>query len=202
MQRHKITGLAAAIAAAALVTACGSSAPSGQPGASPPPSAACLAQGTCTAAQQQQVAASNGITNPDGLNGCLVAGDCTASQQQGIAAGTSATGNSPAAPAPSSPASGTAMLDWTCNITSANPANSTEWTTSFKVTATNYTQQTVDITNGPTVTFADQSGDDTDSYPVVWVQDIQPGSSASYVGSDYITSPTSAPTSCSVTQWS
>lgn len=106
----KLMILGAAISAAALATACGSAAstPRGQPGASLPPSAACLSQGNCTAAQQAQVAAGMGVTNPAGLNGCLVAGDCTASEQQGLAQGTSAgdsSGQLPtSAPAPSSPA--------------------------------------------------------------------------------------------------
>jgi hypothetical protein len=98
-----IVALPIALAAVALA-ACGSAAsstppaastsvPPGQPGASAPPSAACLTAGTCTIAQQQQVASSEGITDAAGLNGCLVAGDCTAAEQEGIAAGTSA-GNS------------------------------------------------------------------------------------------------------------
>ncbi|TVZ02251.1 hypothetical protein EAS64_25865 [Trebonia kvetii] len=35
----------------------------------------------------------------------------------------------------------------------------------------------------------DQSGDSTDTYPVSWAQVIDPGSSASFVGQDYITQP-------------
>jgi hypothetical protein len=100
-----VVGTAASCGTAATVTVTTSptTVPPGQPGASPPPSASCLTAGNCTAAQQRQVAASNGITNPGGLNGCLVSGDCTASQQQGIAVGMPAAGSS-SAPTPSSPA--------------------------------------------------------------------------------------------------
>jgi hypothetical protein len=174
------------------------STPPGQPGASPPPSAACLTAGNCTVAQQQQVAAGMGITNPGGLNGCLVSGDCTASQQEGIAAGTSAGGSSPA-PAP---ASTTETLNWTCTVTAAEPWGSDLWKVSFTLTAANDGSVPADITNGPTATFTDQAGDATDSYPVTWAQVIEPGSSASYVGSDYISAPaSSAPATCQVAEW-
>jgi hypothetical protein len=97
-----VAGTVAACGTASTVTVAASPAvvPAGQPGASPPPSAACLTAGNCTVSQQQQVATSEGITNPGGLNGCLVTGDCTASQQKGIAAGISAGDSSGQLPAP------------------------------------------------------------------------------------------------------
>jgi hypothetical protein len=117
---RKITALAAVPVVAlglGLIAACsaGGSVPPGQPGASPPPTAACLKTGTCTAAQQQQVAAANGITNPAGLNGCLVVGNCTAAQQQGLAAGTSIGGSS-SAPPPSSSATSGAGFTASCAV--------------------------------------------------------------------------------------
>jgi hypothetical protein len=191
--------LATAISAAVLATACGSasSVPHGQPGASLPPSAACLTAGNCTVAQQQQVAASMGITNPAGLNGCLVAGTCTASQQEGIGAGTSAGGNSsPSSPTPTA----AATLSWVCTITSTSQVNSTDWTTRWSLTANNNSSSTADVTNGVTIEFYDQAGDGTESYTWPLTGVIVPSQSQSFTGSDYITSDT-APTTCDVTQW-
>jgi hypothetical protein len=119
----KIIAAALIAVAAGTVAACGTATtvtvtaspttmPDGQPGASEPPSAACLKAGNCTVAQQQQVAASDGITDAGGLNGCLVAGSCTASQQQELAAGTSIGSSSGQLPtsAPAPPSASSCLL--------------------------------------------------------------------------------------------
>jgi hypothetical protein len=126
-------GSVAACGTAATVTASPAAVPAGQPGASPPPSAACLTAGHCTVEQQQQVATSEGITNPGGLNGCLVTGDCTAAEQKGIAAGTSAGDSSGQLPAPTPASScllGANGADVEVGI--GNPTQScAQWTTNL-----------------------------------------------------------------------
>lgn len=52
----------------------------------PTPTTSCLTSGTCTAAEQKQLAANEGMTDPNGTDGCLVGGTCTPEQQREIAA--------------------------------------------------------------------------------------------------------------------
>ncbi len=97
---------------------------------------------------------------------------------------------------------GSATLSWRCAITNTVPWNSDLWQVGFRLTASNGSGQPADITNGASVTFTDQAGDATDTYPVSWTQVIPPGSSASFADREYITAPaSSAPASCQVTQW-
>lgn len=192
--------LAAAVVASAAACGSTSSVPAGQPGASLP-SAACLAAGNCTVAQQQQIAASMGITNSGGLNGCLVAGNCTAAQQQGIAAGTSAGSDSPPVPPPSSPAGSTATLSWTCAITGTpDQDDSTLWTVGYQLTAQNTSSVTADVTNGATVEFTDQYGNGIYSYVIGISEDIPAGVTANFTGQVQVSSP-SEPLGGSVGQW-
>lgn len=103
---------------------------------------------------------------------------------------------------PASPSASSATLSWMCAITAAESVASNLWQVSFMLTATNGSGQPADITNGAAVTFTDEAGDATDTYPVSWAQVIQPGSSASFTATEHITAPSSsAPASCQVAQW-